>query len=221
MKRMSTAALVLALGTLTPAHAIEQQNPGEAQKASAAQGAKPPGAAPKAESPTGRRRGTPLTLLRIELVLSRFQGEKKVASAPYGFLLTDDYEWVKVRMGVEVPVPVTTMAPNPSTVPMTSFQYRNVGTNIDCRALEGMGNGYFQLQLKVENSSVFTDGEGGSGRASTEAGGRLVRDAPLFRTFSISLNPVLRDGQSVQTVASTDPVTGEVVKIDVTLNVVK
>mgnify|MGYP003520612399 CR=1 FL=1 len=31
----------------------------------------------------------------------------------------------------------------------------------------------------------------------------------------------LRDGQSIQAVASTDPVTGEVVKIDVTLNLVK
>ena len=31
----------------------------------------------------------------------------------------------------------------------------------------------------------------------------------------------MRDGQTVQTVASTDPVTGEVVKIDVTMNLVK
>ena len=46
-------------------------------------------------------------------------------------------------------------------------------------------------------------------------------DRPLFRTFNISLDPMLRDGQSIQAVASTDPVTGEVVKIDVTLNVVK
>jgi hypothetical protein len=32
---------------------------------------------------------------------------------------------------------------------------------------------------------------------------------------------VMRDGQTIQTIASTDPVTGEVVKIDVTMNVVK
>ena len=36
---------------------------------------------------------------------------------------------------------------------------------------------------------------------------------PLFRGFNATLDPVLRDGQTVQTVASTDPVTGEVVKI--------
>ena len=44
---------------------------------------------------------------------------------------------------------------------------------------------------------------------------------PLFRRFETSLDPLLRDGETVQAIASTDPVTGEVVKIDVTLNVVK
>jgi hypothetical protein len=43
----------------------------------------------------------------------------------------------------------------------------------------------------------------------------------LFRRFDTNLNAVLRDGQSLQTVASTDPVTGEVVKIDVTLSVMR
>jgi hypothetical protein len=44
---------------------------------------------------------------------------------------------------------------------------------------------------------------------------------PLFRTFQANLDPRLRDGQSLQMIASTDPVTGEVVKIDVTMNVVR
>ena len=47
------------------------------------------------------------------------------------------------------------------------------------------------------------------------------RGSGLVQTFAAGLNPTLRDGQSVQTVASTDPVSGEVVKIDVTLSVVK
>jgi hypothetical protein len=44
---------------------------------------------------------------------------------------------------------------------------------------------------------------------------------PLFRRFETTFTAVLRDGQSMQTIASTNPVTGEVIKIDVTLNVVK
>ena len=43
---------------------------------------------------------------------------------------------------------------------------------------------------------------------------------PLFRRFDTNLEPWLRDGQSIQTIASTDPVTGEVVKIDVMVNVI-
>ena len=49
----------------------------------------------------------------------------------------------------------------------------------------------------------------------------MAGDRPLFRSFNVGLNPMLRDGQTIQTVATTDPVSGEVVKIDVTLDVVK
>jgi hypothetical protein len=95
----------------------------------------------------------------------------------------------------------------------TSFQYKNVGTNIDCSATD-LGDGRFQLRLSVENSSAFASPQGAA--TSSELSG-----APLFRSFSASVDPVMRDGQTLQTVASTDPVSGEVVKIDVTLNVVK
>ena len=72
-----------------------------------------------------------------------------------------------------------------------------------------LGEGRYQLMLSVENSSALT------------GAGSRVEGAPLFRRFEARLDPVMRDGQSVQTVAATDPVTGEVVKIDVTMNVVK
>ena len=67
--------------------------------------------------------------------------------------------------------------------------------------------------MTVENSSAIS----GSERSADAATG----GAPLFRRFETYLSPRLRDGQTIQTIASTDPVTGEVVKIDVTLNVVK
>jgi len=104
---------------------------------------------------------------------------------------------------------------------MTSIQYRNVGTNIDCAAWD-KGDGRYQLSIGVENSSALALEKGPSGG---NPGGPPV-DAgptgiPLFRRFDANLDPWLRDGQSLQTIASTDPVTGEVVKIDVTLNVVR
>ena len=39
---------------------------------------------------------------------------------------------------------------------VTSFQYRNVGTNIDCWADGPLGDGLFQIGLSVENSSIYT-----------------------------------------------------------------
>jgi hypothetical protein len=43
----------------------------------------------------------------------------------------------------------------------------------------------------------------------------------MFRSFRASFVPLLRDGQTVQYTAATDPVSGEVVKIDVTVTVLK
>jgi hypothetical protein len=168
----------------------------------------------KAES-NAERRG-PATTLRVQLVITRFQGEKKLASLPYTLVVTAGGSRARMRMGVDTPIP-TTSTSSDTGKPMTSFQYRNVGTNIDCFAVD-RGEGRYQLNIGVENSSALT----GVGASSALTGvGASVEGVPLFRRFETSLDPVLRDGQSVQTVASTDPVTGEVVKIDVTMNVVK
>ena len=166
--------------------------------------------APKAEAPraeTRAERRGPATTLRVQLVISRFQGEKKLASLPYSFVTTTGDSRARMRMGVDTPIPTTSMSSDTGKA-TTSFQYKNVGTNIDCVAVD-RGEGLYQLRIAVENSSALT-GPGAS-----------VEGAPLFRRFETNLDPVMRDGQSVQTVAATDPVTGEVVKIDVTLNVVR
>jgi hypothetical protein len=44
---------------------------------------------------------------------------------------------------------------------------------------------------------------------------------PVIRTFRASNNLVLRDGQTRQFTAGADRITGEVVKVDVTLKVAK
>lgn len=165
-------------------------------------------------------RSKPPTLLRALISITRYQGERKVASVPYTVLLTTDGRKVRLRMGVEVPITVATFAKadDPKSGPVSSTQYRNVGTNIDCWA-EDRGEGVYQLALTVENSSIYTATESRTAVGLNDAG--LAPDRPLFRTFNVTLNPTLRDGQVLQTVASTDPVSGEVVKIDVTLTVVK
>jgi len=42
-----------------------------------------------------------------------------------------------------------------------------------------------------------------------------------LRTFRVDLNPVLKDGQSIESIVSTDPMNGHVYHVSVTLNVIK
>jgi hypothetical protein len=74
--------------------------------------------------------------------------------------------------------------------------------------------GVFQLTVTVSDSSVALDTQK---RPATG----VVPDIPSFRSFNSSFTALLRDGQTVQYTSATDPVTGEVMKIDVTLNVMK
>jgi hypothetical protein len=223
-------AVVIALGVAAGrVHSQEQSKPSEGGKpAATTERTKPEpakGEAAKPDRPSGDRtaprsdpRFVASVTLRVQLVISRFQGDKKQASLPYTFLVgarpstAGRSSSVRMRMGVDTPVPNVTYdeSGQPKSV---GVQYRNVGTNLDCWATD-FGDGSYQLNLSVENSSVLTSGPAVAAKA--ELGG-----APLFRRFDTFIDPILHDGQTIQTVASTDPVTGEVVKIDVTLNVVK
>jgi len=48
-----------------------------------------------------------------------------------------------------------------------------------------------------------------------------VAGVPAFRSFTSSFNLLLKDGQAAQQTSATDPVSGEVLKIDVTVTVLK
>ena len=222
MKRapLTTVALALGLATLIAGRASAQEKAAGPSKAPEAEKAKDTERAADKASEARPKVRVPPTLLRVELVVSRYQGDRKIGSAPYSLLVaaSEERRSARVRMGVDVPIAVTTgISPESGKLPATSYQYKNVGTNIDCWA-EDRGAGLYVLNLGVENSSIYT-AEGRSSGNPAEFG--TTGDRPLFRSFNVTLTPVLRDGQTIQAVASTDPVSGEVVKIDVTLNVVK
>src|SRR3954465_6562376 len=78
-------------------------------------------------TPQGTAKG--LVPLKVLLTLARYQGEKKISSAPYTLWVTaNDPHTTNLRMGVEMPVPTG-----------ASLNYRNVGTSIDCNASAGSG----------------------------------------------------------------------------------
>src|SRR5687767_8760096 len=79
--------------------------------------------------------------LKVTVVLSRFQGDKKIGSLPYVFGLSGPGLRTNLRMGVDVPVPVNPRTQKPDAPP-PSYTYRPVGTNIDCTASAGPGGAY-------------------------------------------------------------------------------
>jgi hypothetical protein len=190
MKRNTWTCCTLALALASPAAAQDQ--------------------APEIIKPPERteRARKPVTPLKVLIVLSKFKGEAKVGSLPYTLPCNTDERATNLRMGIEVPIAMA----GKEGMPPLPLQYKNVGTNIDCRAA-ALEDGRFRLELTVEHSSIYTP---------SEPQPRPVQpDAPLFRSFRSAFVPILRDGQTQQYTVATDPVSGEVVKIDVTLTALK
>jgi hypothetical protein len=147
-----------------------------------------------------------LAPLKVRVVLSKLKDDKLTASLPYTLPCNAEDRLSNLRMGIELPVLVTSKEGQPA------YQYRNVGTNIDCRAT-ALDDGRFRLEMTVEHSAIHT-AQGESSRAAMEG-------TPVFRTFRTAFVPLLRSGESLQYTTATDPVSGEVVKIDVTLTAMK
>jgi hypothetical protein len=154
----------------------------------------------------------PSSSLQVQVVISRYQGDKKISSLPYS-LSVDPGRKTSLRMGAEVPV-VTMTVPSPAgrgeklAPPASSISYRSIGTMIDCSANAPIQNQY-RLTLDIEDSSVYPDDP------------RSPKGAPMFRSFKLSNTLQLKDGQSSQLTSASDKVSGEVLKVDVTLIVVK
>ena len=158
--------------------------------------------------------------LRIQLVIARYQGDRKISSVPFTLFVNATElanrveESSRLQMGVEVPIPAV---PAPAEAKQNAagqaapLQYRPFGTNINCFA-KVLDNGRFKLSLAIDESMPYSDQDRSRSTSSP---------APVFRSFRVTSFVVLKDGQSEQFSTATDRFSGEVVKMDVTLSVVK
>ncbi len=152
--------------------------------------------------------------LRVQIVLARYQGEKKISSLPYVLGVVSNGSKTSLRVGTQLPIASTVFGAGAGQ-PSMSYNYRDMGTNIDCQAQDSAG-GTYNLAITISDSSVQLESPEGSPTKKA-----TVPDVPAFRAFNASFGMLLRDGQTVQYASATDSVSGEVVKIDVTLNVLK
>ena len=151
------------------------------------------------------------TPLRVQIVLSRYDGDRKLASMPYTLLVNAGERDNRVTLRMGVALPITGVGANGPTVTI-----QDIGTNMDCTATT-TDEGRYRISLAVNHTSVYENDSKHLQAAVPRAGDA----AQLIRSFTSSFSVLLRDQQSAQTMAATDPVTGEVMKIDVSIAVVK
>jgi|SRR5580692_1314407 hypothetical protein len=169
-----------------------------------------PADTPKAEVET--------TPIKVQIVFAEFEGDKKTKSLPYVMYMNspDSNElktgWVKFRIGSRIPV----------YVGKDQMQYMDIGTNVDARSAY-MADGHVLLQLTLERSWV--EGEVSvpvtkSEPSSTDTAGGHFQE-PIVRGFKSELDLKLREGQPVESTMATDPISGKVMKVEVSFSLAK
>jgi hypothetical protein len=160
----------------------------------------------------------PATTLKVQVAIAEMEGEKKVVNLPYTYYLRageggPGSPWTKLRLGSRIPVYVGKE---------NAMQYLDVGTNIDSRACCS-DNGRFDITLNLERSWVEGDVLVPMEKASAQTSDAHVGPfrEPVIRQFKTELTLTMRDGQTTQSTLATDPLSGKVVSITVTINVVK
>ena len=148
--------------------------------------------------------------LKVQLTFTEQDGDKKISTMPYVFSVLANERGVdgtSLRVGVRVPI--ETDGKDQKTT------YLDLGSNIDCR-VKIEEDGRFAVSLTMDRSALYPN--------KSAEGERLVNEPnglPLIRQFRTNQNLLLKDGQTAESVLSTDPITGHVLHVSITLNVIK
>lgn len=160
------------------------------------------------DGPEAKKTEEPGQLLRLDVVMTRSQGDSVVARLPYSMLLTAGGKNARVYGGIQLPIVVRHEGSN-------TMMFKNAGGSVSARAWS-LEDGRFRVDLSTELGGVYpTNGDAPAAEAEGEPA------APVLRSFSTNAVITLRDGQSAVFSDSADPITGETVKTEVTLHVVK
>lgn len=166
----------------------------------------------KQEKPKSEEKTKPSIPIRVQIVFTEFDGDKKISSMPYSFMAVADekmggYYSTSLRTGVRVPVEMGSK--DQQTI------YMDIGSNIDC-GIRSEEDGRFHVYLIFDRSALYPN--------KSAEGERLVANPngqPLIRQFRTSENLILKDGQTSENIMSTDPHSGHTLRVSVTINVQK
>lgn len=153
----------------------------------------------------------PPVALKVQVVLEDFDGAQKVSSAPYVMHLNVGGD-AKVRSGYKISSLYTFNG-------QTSSEYIDVGTNIDCSA-KRVDEERFDVSLSITRDTPLkaSGSSDAAGQGNDQVG---PKPAPWLHSFGDEFHLLMRDGQTMEGTSAVDPTTGHVIKVEVTLDVVK
>lgn len=152
--------------------------------------------------------------VRVQVVLTEFEGEKKIATLPYSFLMNTEKEkglgsprfGSFIRSGVRLPT-----APDKDG----KTQYLDIGTNIDC-ALTSDDEGHYLMRLSFERAALAPPA-----RNEDKGDPALNYAGMILPTFRSSGTVPLKEGQATEVMAAADPLNGHVYRLTVTVTAQK
>jgi hypothetical protein len=164
------------------------------------------------EKPKTEERAKVPTPLKVQIVFTEFDGDKKISSMPYTFTVISDEKMggnysTSLRTGIRVPI--ETDGKDQKTT------YMDIGSNIDC-GIKAEDDGRYHVYLIFDRSTLYPN--------KSSEGERLVAEPnglPLVRQFRTSENLILKDSQTSENLLSTDPLNGHTLRVSVTINVQK
>jgi hypothetical protein len=164
------------------------------------------------ERPKSEERVKVQTPVKVQIVFTEYDGDKKVSSMPYTFTVITDEKVggnysTKLRTGIRVPI--ETDGKDQKTT------YMDVGSNIDC-GIKAEDDGRFHLYLIFDRSALYPNKSSEGERLVASPGGQ-----PVVRQFRTDESLILRDGQTSENLLSTDPLNGHTFRVSVTINVQK
>jgi hypothetical protein len=165
------------------------------------------------EKTKSEERVRPAIPIKVQVVFTEYDGDKKISSMPYSFIAIPDervgsYYSTSLRTGVRIPIEID--GKDQKTT------YVDVGSNIDC-GIRSEEDGRFHLYMIFERSALYPASSMGNDKVEVSR----PNGQPLIRQFKSSENLILKDGQTVESTLSTDPLNGHVIKLSVTINVQK
>ena len=150
--------------------------------------------------------------IKVQIVFTEYDGDKKISSMPYTFTVVSDEKFggnwsTRVRTGIRVPI--ETDGKEQKTT------YLDIGTNIDC-GIKAEDDGRFHVYLTFDRSTMYPNKSNEGERLVADPGGQ-----PLIRQFRSDETLIMKDGQTLENLMATDPLKGHTLRVSVNINVQK